>query len=212
MSWGYVGAAVVTGVMASDASDDASDAADARAASASDSSADLLAFEQEKYDDWKDIYGDVEQNLADFYENMTPEFLTSAGLEEEAKSFATAQTNIKTSLAQRNLGGSGLEADLIAGQEIQSAEKRAEIRRDAPLQVAEMQQNFLQPNLAAKQSGERAISSAMSSGASIQDSILSDSQAAAEADANSLWSSTGTLLSTGLESFASDSSDDIKEV
>jgi len=202
MPWGYLGVAVVSGVMAADASEKASSAADARAAKAGEKSDELIAFEKEKYDEWKDIYGDIEQNLADFYEGMTPEVMTSAGLQDEAQSFATAQTKIKESLAQRGLGGSGLEADLIKQQEIGSAETRAEIRRDAPLKVAEMQQNFLQPNLARKESGERNIASAMQSGASVSDRIAADKQSRLDSDAASLWESSGSMLSTGLKTYA----------
>jgi len=214
MPFGYVAVAGVTGYMASKASDKASDAADRRAAEAGERSAELLAFEKEKYDEWKDIYGDVEQNLADFYEDLTPEFLISSGLQEEAQSFATAQTKIKSSLAQRGLDASGLEAGLIAQQEIGSAEKRAEIRRDAPLKVAQMQQEFLQPNLARKQTGERNIATAMAGGASIQDQIAAGEVSRAEAESSSLWQSTGTLLSTGLKQFANqpDTTTDIKKV
>lgn len=202
MPWGYVGAALVTGVMAGDASDAASAASAEQGRIAAEGSAAQLDFEKEKYQEWKDIYGDVEQNLADFYENMTPDFLIGAGLQEEAKSFSTAQTNIKTSLAQRGLGGGGLEADLIAGQEIGSAENRAQIRRDAPLKVAEMKQNFLQPNLARKESGERSISQAMQSGAELQNTLAREETRRRESDAASLWDSTGSILGAGLERYA----------
>jgi len=214
MPWGYVGAAVVSGVMASDASDKASDAAAAQGRIAAEGTAAQLAFEREKYEEWKDIYGDVEQNLADFYENLTPEFLITAGLEDEAESFSRAQTDMKTRLAQRGLGGAGLEAELIAKQEIGSAEKRAQIRRDAPLKVAEMQQSFLQPNLARKESGERAISRAMQSGSDLQNRLAREETARRESDASSLWGSTGSIISAGMERYANqpDTTTKVKKV
>ncbi len=97
-----------------------------------------------KKDAWTEIYGDLEQNLADYYTNLTPDILEATGLQDEAESFAKAKKHYTTLIAQRGLGGSGLEADFLAKQEIGSAERRAEIRATAEETVREKQRSFLQ--------------------------------------------------------------------
>ena len=95
-------------------------------------------------DAWDALYGNVEQNLADYYNNLTPDKLIAAGIQAEELGFAESKKQLITRLAQRGLGGGGLEADLIAKGEIGSAERRAEIRATAEETVREQQSIYLQ--------------------------------------------------------------------
>lgn len=214
MPFGYVTVAstLVQGYMAGEAQDDANAlGAEAQRIGAAGDKA-VLDFEKEKYQDWKDIYGDLEQNVADFYNNLTPDFLIGAGLEAEAKEFNTAKNNINATIAQRGLGGSGLETDVIAGAEVRSAENRAEIRREAPFKVAEAKQGFLSSNLAAKSAAERNISSAMVRSGDRQERYAQDNYNRAQDSASSLYESAGEILGAGLSYMGKQSAPKVKTV
>jgi hypothetical protein len=115
------GASVVSGVMSSNASDRAS-----KRAAGSDAAS--LAFEQQKYDDWKETYGGIEDNLSEYYNSLTPEYYAARGLEAFQKEQQRAFTTIKSSLAQRGIEDSGiaLAAERAFAQD--AAIQRATIR------------------------------------------------------------------------------------
>ena len=132
----------VTGVVAGSAllSYDASKSA---ASSAERSSAAELQFAQEQQQRFEDIYGPVEENLASYYNNLTPDYYAVQGLEAFQQEQQQALTTTRETLAQRGLSDSGVAAatEIAFGQ--QQAEQRAEIIREAPQQVAEQKLNFL---------------------------------------------------------------------
>lgn len=143
MSWAAVGSAAI--VVGGSYLSNKSASKDAKNAGKLDQAA--LEFEQQRYDDWKAIYGDLEQNLADFYGNLTPDYFEVAGLEAAEQERTAAMNSIRETFAQRGIGGSGLEAAAIAGQELQTAQERATVRRNAPVQTANEQLRFLQVGL-----------------------------------------------------------------
>lgn len=136
-----IGSAVVGGVVTSNSASKVQKGADKRSANA-------MAFEQEKYNDWNEVYGPLQDNLADYYNNLTPGYYESVGLEAFAQEQQTAMTRIDESLAQRGIDpSSGISASLKAQSELGGAEGRAQIRRDAPRQAAEDKRSFLQIGL-----------------------------------------------------------------
>lgn len=141
MGWGgaIAGAgSVVGGVMASKSARDAADAS-LEAAEAQ------IDWEKEMYADWKAIYGDIEQNLANYYENLTPEYYASMGLEAFNLEYQTSQTRMSENLAQRGIAAdSGIATSLESQNELGAAETRAGIRRDAASSAAAEKSNFLQ--------------------------------------------------------------------
>lgn len=139
MTWGYsaIAAATVTSAyLSSEAAGDASD-------KASQAAKDQLAFEKQRYDDWKAVYGGIQENLSEFYSNITPEFYETQGLENFRKEQDIAMDRVKTSLAQRGIEDSGVSLALENQMELQGAEARAEIRAEAPMKAAKEQSNFL---------------------------------------------------------------------
>lgn len=134
------GAAVVGAV----ASNKASKRANKTAAKAADSE---LAFNQQRYDDWKAIYGDVQENLSDYYSNISPDLYEAQGLEQFQQEFETRQQRLSESLAQRGIVDSGLSAQLEQQQQLGGAQERARIRMAAPTLAAEEQSRFLQIGL-----------------------------------------------------------------
>jgi len=134
------GAALAGGYMASRSADKAT-----KAASQADAAA--LAFEQQKYQDWQDTYGSIEDNLADYYSTLTPDYYEARGLEAFQTEQQAALENVRTTLAQRGIEDSGIAAatELAFAQE--GAQQRAQIRATAPSLAAEEQRSFLQVGL-----------------------------------------------------------------
>ena len=67
MTWGLTAVAGATVIGAGMQASSASDAADA----AAQASAEELAFAQQQYDDWQEVYGPIQDNLSDYYSNLT---------------------------------------------------------------------------------------------------------------------------------------------
>ncbi len=101
-------------------------------------------FNERMYNDWKAIYGPIEQNLSEYYQNLTPEGVTAQGLENIEKEFSNVKTQIEEQLIQRGLGESGIETATDQNLVIQKALARAKTRQEAPQVVAEAKQRFLQ--------------------------------------------------------------------
>lgn len=106
-----------------------------------------IEFEREKLAEWQETYGGLEDNLAAYYNQLTPEFYETQGLEAFQKEQQVAQERIKTSLAQRGIEDSGIALALEHQTAQEGAEARAAIRAEAPLKAAEEQRKFLQVGL-----------------------------------------------------------------
>jgi len=143
MSWGFVavaGATVVSGAMASRSSRKTG-----KASAYADDQA--LAFEQERYDDWKSTYGGVEDNLSQYFTSLTPDYYEAQGLEAFQLEHDKELENVRTTLAQRGISDSGLMAQAELGFAQEAAQERASIRAEAPARVREEQFRFLQAGL-----------------------------------------------------------------
>ncbi len=147
--------------------------------------AEALAFEKERYSRWVTIYGDIEENLGKYFENLTPETLIANDLVKEAEGFAKSQEKVKALFAQRGLKDSGLELSTLTNQEFASAETRAGIRASAEQRVANAQQSFV--NKGAKDPGANVTQ-------------LISNEATRQANfANQTFAASASLLNTGLE-------------
>lgn len=144
MSWGLVavaGATVVGAGMSRNAAKSAS--RDAKQASQAE-----LAFSQEQYDDWQEVYGPLQDNLSEYYTNLTPEFYEAVGLENLEQQLQVSNQRLDEMFAQRGIDpSSGIAASIEAQGELDAAEARAGIRRDSERQVAEDKSRFLQIGL-----------------------------------------------------------------
>jgi hypothetical protein len=144
---------------------------------ADESEANSLAFDQERYDDWKETYGDIEDNLASYYEGLTGDYYESMGLETFQQEFETSMTSMRENLAQRGITDSGVSASLEFQGELSAAETRAGIRRDSDRQVAADKTSFLQVGLG--QNPANTISSNMNSQAQSARTRATNSEIAA---------------------------------
>lgn len=143
-AWGtaiQAGASLIGGAMSSkSASKDAKRAANADKAA--------LAFEQEKYDDWMAVYGDLQSNLGKYYNSLTPEYYEAVGLEAFEKERQTAMTKLNEHFAQAGISPrSGVALSIKSQNEMEAARSRADIRRSAPSMAAEEKRQFLQVGL-----------------------------------------------------------------
>jgi len=143
MTWGAVavaGVSLVGSAMSKKSADKATASADRNAANE-------LAFNQQRYDDWKEVYGPIQDNLAQYYGSITPDMYEVQGLEAFNKELEFEQTKLNESLAQRGITDSGVAAQLEAQQSLGAAQTRAQIRMQAPALAAEEQSRFLQIGL-----------------------------------------------------------------
>jgi hypothetical protein len=131
-----VGTAVVGAVVQNNASKRATKSSNA-------ASAKELEFAQKQYDDWLQVFGPMQDNLAEYYNNLTPDYIASTGLQNVESERAVALDRINQSLAQRGLLGSGLEAGAIVDVELETAQRKSQVRSEAPMQAAQQKLNFL---------------------------------------------------------------------
>lgn len=102
-----------------------------------------LAFQREQYEDWKAVYGDLQENLGYYYSTLDPKDYEARGLQAVQQEYQTAKTQVDRTLAQRGISSSGIQAatDVSFAQSLASA--RADVRLKAPETVAKEQQGFL---------------------------------------------------------------------
>lgn len=90
-----------------------------------------LDYQKAQYQDWKNIYGDIQQNIGDYYKNLSGNTLASKQLQAQALEYNRANKEVTQQLAQRGISGGGLEAASQVAMGMQSAEQRATIRAGA---------------------------------------------------------------------------------
>ena len=195
MSWSAVavaGASLAGSVISSSSANKASkQAGQAEAAQ--------LEFAQKQYDDWKAVYGPVQDNLSSYYSNLTPDYYEALGLEAFELERNNAMEQINTSLAQRGIKDSGVAAEITANADLSAASTRAQIRRQAPVQMATDQQNFLAIGMNANPAPS--VSESLNSQAVGARQRSNAASAAAGQAWGSATSSLGTLAETGLSAY-----------
>lgn len=139
MSWGAVAVAGISAVSAYSSSRSSRKAGEASAAA----SEAAVNFERERYNDWLETYGPIQDNLSAYYSNLSPEYYEAMGLEAISTEQARVQEQVQTSLAQRGIEDSGIAASLDSQLEMDVARQRATVRRDAEQNTITQQQNFL---------------------------------------------------------------------
>jgi len=189
MSWGAVavaGASVVSGYMGKKSADKASkQAAKAEAAE--------LEFAREQYEDWKATYGPLEENLASYYSNVSPELYAAQGLEAYQQEFEASMARLDESLAQRGIGDSPIAISLRQQAGLEEAEAKAEIRRDAPRMAAEDKTRFLQIGMG--QSPAQSLQATLANQAQSASQYALASEQAAGRAVGSAITTAGTALS-----------------
>ncbi|AFV51098.1 DNA ejection [Vibrio phage VPMS1] len=191
MSWGAVvagGAAIVGGAISSKGSKDAAE-------TAAGASAAELAFAQAQYDDWKAVYGPVQDNLAAYYTNISPEYYEAVGVEAIEGEYEVIRNDLDRTMAQRGITDSGVALSIEKDLAISEAEAKADIRRMAPTMAAEDQSRFLQIGMGSDPSSN--VSQALAR----QTSSAQRTSEAASAAAGQAWQGAIQTVGTGLSDY-----------
>lgn len=179
------GAAVVGGIVQSNAASEANK-------TARDSAAAELDFAKQQYNDWLDVFGPVQDNLAEYYNNLTPDYIAATGLQNVETERAAALERVNQSLAQRGLLGSGLEAAAITDIELETAQQKAQVRSDAPNLAAQQRLGFL--SLGYGQNPAGTLQNTLSNRAAQDRSAATAAQQAAGQAVGTAISEVGTAL------------------
>lgn len=119
-----------------------------------------LDFQIQQYDDWKSIFGDVQDNLSKYYNTMTPETQAAVNLQGIQEEYQKSRQNLQRQLAQRGITDSGVMAEGLTQVDIARAQQAATARAMAPQQVAQQQASFLGLGLGQQGSLQAGISGA----------------------------------------------------
>lgn len=161
------GAAVIgagTSYMSAKSSSKSSAAATESAAKSAqmqnDASLAQLEFQKQQYADWENIFGPIQENLSSYYKSMKPDTLSAIGIQNLEQSYNQSKKALDTGLAQRGLTGSGQQAAALTQLETSRMLGKAEIRTNAPQQVAQQQLGFLSAGLGLQSNLQQGISGA----------------------------------------------------
>lgn len=117
------------------------------ASQATDTAQAMLSFSKEQYADWKAVYGDIQKNLGDYYENLSGDSMAAQQLSAQAREYADAYRQVNQQLAQRGISQSGIAAAQDVAMASQGANTRAGIRAGAEDLARTKQAGFLQLGL-----------------------------------------------------------------
>lgn len=135
------------GITDYDGQEDAQKNASKAASQATATAQAQLSFSKEQYADWKAVYGDIQKNLGDYYENLSGDSLAAQQLSAQAREYSDAYRKVNQQLAQRGISQSGIAAAQDVAMAIQSANTRAGIRAGAEDLARTKQAGFLQLGL-----------------------------------------------------------------
>jgi len=102
-----------------------------------------IAFQRQQYDDWKSIYGPLQEDLGTYFKNLNGSKLAAQAITKVQAESQKAQQNIDKDLAQRGLSGSGMEAAALMNNEFTTANQKANIRANADSVAAKQKMGFL---------------------------------------------------------------------
>ena len=192
MSWGLVaigGMSLVGSMVTSKAAGEATEASAVASAAA-------LEFAEQQYTDWQETYGPLQDNMAEYYSGISPDYYAAQGLENFQQEQQVRTERMQETFAQRGIDpSSGIAMSLEAQSELEGAEHRAKIRSDAPRQAAEDKTRFLQIGL-----GQNPASATQ--GALSNQAIIAGNQAQTTGMmAGQAWSDAGTAVGTALDAY-----------
>lgn len=163
-----IGAAVIGAGVSMSASKKASKSASAAQAS-SDSAAQLqyevsmeqLDFQKQQYENWESIFGPIQQNLSNYYKNLSSDTIASSGIQNIEQQYVASRQNLDTQLAKRGITNSGATAAGLTQLETARMLGKADIQTKAPMLAAQQQTGFLAGGLNQQSGLQSGISGAM---------------------------------------------------
>lgn len=156
-----------------------------------------LAFSKEQYDDWKAIFGPLQENLASYYNSLTPTRIEAQGKQAIELERDQWLSRIEEDFAARGLADSALAGSAVTNVERQVATAKAEVAATAPEKVAQQKLSFL--SLGYGQNPAGMLQNTLNTQAA---GARSRANASAQAAAEAVGSSVGTI-GTGLADYFS---------
>jgi len=102
-----------------------------------------IKFQREQYNDWKNIYGPLQEDLGTYFKNLTGDAKAAQQIVAIQAESQRAQNQIDTQLAQRGLDQSGMQAELLNNNLYATAMSKANARANADTQAAQEKMGFL---------------------------------------------------------------------
>lgn len=199
MTGAVIGAAAIGAASSASAASKASKSAANATQASSDAAAAQLEFSREQYEDWKAVFGDVQDNLAEYYKNLTPASIEAQGIQALNTEYAAASKSLTQSLAQRGISSSGLEAQAMTDLAQKQAQDTANVRVQAPIIASQEKMKFLALGL---NQGANAVSGVNGAYQS-QASIAANQAAMYNAQAAQASAGIGSALGSGINSYLS---------
>lgn len=154
------GTSYMSAKSSSKSADKALASADASSALQYDISMQQLEFQQQRYSDWENIFGPVQENLSRYYKNLSSDSIASLGIQNIEQSYVQSRQNLDTQLAKRGISNSGATAAGLTSLENTRMLGKAEARTNAPQQAAQQQLGFLNAGLGLQSGLQQGISTA----------------------------------------------------
>ena len=138
-----LGSAVIGGVGSMMGADKEADAAQSQMDQAGRFQAQQQAFNQQQLDDWENMFGGMEENVTDYYNNLDPEKFATAGKQNLAQQMSKQMTQFNESMSAQGLQTSGMRVQAEKEAAFTQAAGNAGIDLAAPEQVNQMKQGYL---------------------------------------------------------------------
>jgi hypothetical protein len=159
-----------------------------------------LDFQKQQYSDWKDIYGDIQSNLGDYYKSLSASDYEARGVTQVQQEYSKANTQLQEQLAQRGISNSGIAAAAATSLTQQLANATTEARITAPEKVNQQKMSFLGLGLGQGAQMLGTIANVSNNGASnatnSANSSLNNSTSLSQSNSNTM----GTLIGMGMAS------------
>ena len=106
-----------------------------------------LQFARENKQQWESIFGNIQENLSNYYNSLDPDKYATMRITEFQRGIQEYEDEITKEFARRGLTGGGVEAGLLAEAKYKGAIGRAKIRATAEEEVAKQKSSFLELGL-----------------------------------------------------------------
>ena len=165
---------------------------------ARDLEAEALDFERQRYAEWQETYGSLEDNLGDYYNGLDPDDYRLRGFQAEKQRFQSVQEQIKKQFGNGE-SGSAAEQLALAQSTIASGQQLAAIDFNAERETAREQLSFLQLGLNKEAQIAGGITNNLNNSSNRAQSRSNQALDRADEFIDSRDNTVGTLVGTGLD-------------
>jgi len=102
-----------------------------------------LAFQKEQYAEWQGVYGELQEDIGEYFKNLTGDKIAADEVQRIQQEFQLGQRQTDLALSQRGLDQSGLSADLLNKNIYGASMAKAGARSGAEQKAMEQKMGFL---------------------------------------------------------------------